>query len=201
MVLLMIGRMMGQAIPPTGTIRKLWPTDMQMFREHLLRLDPETRRNRFAMAASDAFMERYAETSFALDAVLFGYVEGATLRAAAELRIIARREAEAAFSVEDVCRRRGIGSALFERLVITARNRRLRRLYMSCLAHNRPMQALARKFEADLVFESSDVLGIVDAPAANPATYMREAADDARGFATAILDIQTRWLGLAARRP
>jgi hypothetical protein len=30
---------------------------------------------------------------------------------------------------------------------------------------------------------------------------MREAADDARGFATAILDIQTRWLGLAARRP
>jgi hypothetical protein len=65
---------------------------MQMFREHLLRLDPETRRNRFAMAASDAFMVRYAETSFALDAVLFGYVEGATLRAAAELRIIARRD-------------------------------------------------------------------------------------------------------------
>jgi len=72
---------------------------------------------------------------------------------------------------------------------------------MSCLAHNRPMQALARKFDADLVFESSDVLGIVDAPAANPATYMREAADDARGFATAILDIQTRWLGMAAKRP
>ena len=36
-----------------GSIRKLWVADTAAFRDHLLRLDPQTRRNRFGMAASD----------------------------------------------------------------------------------------------------------------------------------------------------
>lgn len=184
---------MAQSKAPEGSIRKLWPTDLPQFREHLLRLDAESRRSRFAMGASDEFLRRYAERSFALDAVIFGYFEGAALRAAAELRGMGRREAEAAFSVEPECRRQGVGTALFARLVTTARNRNLRRIYMSCLAGNRAMQTLARKFEADLVFEADDVLGVVQAERPSPTSLVGEAVADMGGFATAVLALPGRW--------
>jgi hypothetical protein len=41
----------------TGTIRKLWPTEADRFRHHLLRLDKENRRLRFAHFVSDSFIE------------------------------------------------------------------------------------------------------------------------------------------------
>ena len=40
-----------------------------------------------------------------------------------------------------------------------ARNRGLRRLYMSCLAENLKMQTIARKHEAELRFEYGEVIG------------------------------------------
>ena len=43
-----------------GSVRKLWPTETEKFRDHLLRLDKESRRLRFAHAVSDAFIEDYA---------------------------------------------------------------------------------------------------------------------------------------------
>ena len=74
-----------------------------------------------------------------------------------------------------------------------ARNRHMKRLYTSCLAYNRSMQALARKFNADLTFETDEVLGVLEAPDATSATQFNEALDDATGFATAVLDLQRRW--------
>jgi RimJ/RimL family protein N-acetyltransferase len=195
---------MGQAFEDDN-IRKLWPSDLDRFREHLLRLDPASRSSRFAMNVSDAFLERYAETSLGPSAqaqgiVVFGHFSAGGLRGAAELRPVSRREAEAAFSVEPVCRGRGIGTALFSRLIVSARNRKMKRLYMSCLVHNRAMQALASKFEAQLVFEAADVLGIVDHDGPTPATLMDEALADAKGYATAIIDLQKRWFNLLPRR-
>ena len=43
-----------------GNIRKLWPTETDKFRDHLLRLDKTSRRLRFAHGVSDAFIEDYA---------------------------------------------------------------------------------------------------------------------------------------------
>jgi len=139
-----------------GHIRKLWPADLPEFRRHLMRLDADSRRARFAMAASDEFLATYAETAFALDTILFGYFEAGEMRAAAELRMLSGQPAgmaEAAFSVEPAYRHRGLGSQLMEQLIVAARNRGVRKLYMSCLGWNRAMQALARRFSAELVFE------------------------------------------------
>jgi GNAT superfamily N-acetyltransferase len=196
---------MGQAYTDER-IRKLWPTDGAAFREHLLRLDAQSRASRFAMSVSDDFLVRYAGQSFTPEAlaqgvVMFGHFSGHAIRGAAELRPVGRREAEAAFSVEPVCRGLGIGTALFARLITTARNRRMKRLYMSCLAHNRAMQALARKFEAHLVFEAADVLGIVEGAPPSAVTVVDETLSDVSGYATAILDLQTRWFRLLPRRP
>ena len=44
-----------------GTIRKLWIGESAKYRDHLLRLDPESRRNRFGGAVSDEFIENFVE--------------------------------------------------------------------------------------------------------------------------------------------
>ncbi|MDJ1157351.1 GNAT family N-acetyltransferase [Chelatococcus sp. SYSU_G07232] len=192
----------GPADRSRGTIRKLFGTDMPLFREHLLRLDPQSRRDRFVGAVSDAYLAAYAERCFASEGLVYGYVEDGRVRGAAELQPYGEwsdLRAEAAFSVEAPWRCQGIGSALFEHLLVAARNRRVRQLAMSCLAYNRPMQALARKYRADLALERGEVVGTVATAGPTPFTLMQEAVDDARGFMSAAADLQQRiWQPLGA---
>ena len=182
----------------SGVVRRLWATDQRAFRAHLLRLDRDSRRSRFAMAVDDGFVERYAEASFRLDGVVFGYFEGSQLRAVAELRPLGEHdiaEMEAAFSVEPDWRRRGIGAALFRRVIDAARLRGKRRLYTTCLATNEAMKALALKFDGELTLEGGDVMAIVETPSPAPLDRVRGAIDDAAGFAIAVLDLERRWFG------
>ena len=65
-------------------------------------------------------------------------------------------------------------------------------MHMSCLAHNRRMQQLARKFDAELSFDFGSVVGEVEAPFPTPMSVLREVMADSQGFATAVLDAQTR---------
>ena len=88
----------------------------------------------------------------------------------------------------------GVGSALLRRTLLTARNRGYRLLHMACLADNRRMQQLARKFDAELSFDFGSVVGEVKSSRANPLSLMKELMADSHGFATAMLDLQTRML-------
>src|SRR5690349_7190194 len=136
-----------------GSVRKLWPTETERFRDHLLRLDKESRRLRFAHAVSDAFIEDYASRMTEFGSVVYGHILDGHVRGAAELRRLGDSwgtEAEAAFSVEKPYQDQGVGSELMGRVVRAARNRGIRRLYMSCLAENSKMQTIARKHEAEL---------------------------------------------------
>ena len=184
------------AISRSGSIRKLWVADTAAFRDHLLRLDPQTRRNRFGMAASDDFVRRYAETSFALDTLIHGVFVGDRLVGVGELRSLgrSRTEAEAAFSVESDWQGRGFGSQLMERVLLTARNRRIEKLYMNCLASNGQMQRLARRHGADLEYEGGDVVGLVVPETPSPASWLREVVRDGYGWASAVVDVQKRAL-------
>ena len=86
------------------------------------------------------------------------------MHGAAELRPIGGRftkQAEAAFSVENDWQSHGVGSALLERTLLTARNRGIAHLHMACLADNRRMQQLARKFDAELSFDFGEVVAEV----------------------------------------
>ncbi|WP_306223050.1 GNAT family N-acetyltransferase [Bosea beijingensis] len=176
-----------------GVIRRLWPTERDLFREHLLRLDPVTRHQRFGTVVNDAFLENYARTTFGVGGLVYGYVVDGAVRGAAELRglddIIALT-GEAAFSVEAPWRRRGVGSQLFGRLITAARNRGVRTLYLTCLPENMAMRRLAAKFEADLVGGYADVEGVIATGAPTPFTILDEALDNAKGLATMALSIQ-----------
>src|SRR5437868_14754937 len=85
-----------------GTIRKLWPTETDKFRDHLLRLDKMSRRLRFAHGVSDSFIEDYAGRTTEMGALVYAYFEGGQVRAAAELKKLGDvwgQEAEAAVAV------------------------------------------------------------------------------------------------------
>ena len=183
-----------------GVIRKLWIDRAGPYRDHLLRLDVESRRNRFGGAVSDEFIHNYIELSLGLDAVIHGFFVDGILRGVAELRPIGSgfpEEAEAAFSIEKPWQSHGVGTALLERTLLAARNRGIKLMHMACLANNRRMIDLARKFEAELKFDFGSVIGEVEAPHPTPISVWREALSDAHGFATAMLDVHARMVRTA----
>ena len=55
---------MNEATPSPVEIRRLWPSDKEMFRDHLLRLDPRSRHLRFGGGMADEFLVNYAENCF-----------------------------------------------------------------------------------------------------------------------------------------
>jgi GNAT superfamily N-acetyltransferase len=184
-------------LPDGGLIRKMWIGEAYKYRDHLLRLDPESRHRRFGGGVSDAYIRTYVDTSMWLDSIVHGFFVNGKLRGAAELRPIGGRfskQAEAAFSVENEWQSHGVGSALLERTLLTARNRGIAHLHMACLADNRRMQQLARKFDAELSFDFGEVVAEVEAPHPTPLSVVRELVSDGQGFATAILDAQSRLL-------
>ena len=184
-------------LPEGGVVRKLWVGEAAKYREHILRLDPESRRSRFAGGVSDDFIRNYVDLSLSLDAVVHGFFIGGELRGAAELRPLGIRfpnQAEAAISVEKPWQSHGVGSALLRWTLLAARNRGYGLLHMACLAENRRMQQLARKFDAELSFDFGNVVGEVESSQPTPLSLMREVMADGHGFTTAMLDLQARML-------
>ena len=180
-----------------GVIRKLWIGEAGLYRDHLLRLDMASRNSRFGGAVADDFIAGYVNTTFGLNAIVHGFFVDGVLRGAAELRPLGptfAREAEAALSIEQAWQSHGVGSALLDRTLLAARNRGIRMLHMACLANNRRMQELARKFAAELSFDFGSVVGEVAAPRPTPLSVLREMVVDGHGFATAVLDVQSRML-------
>lgn len=186
-----------EALPDGGTIRKLWIGESSQLRDHLLRLDGDSRARRFGGGVSDARVIQYADTALTPGAIVYGFLIDGTLRGVAEMRragLPLAPQAEVAFSVETPWQSHGVGSALLERTLLAARNRGIKTLHMQCLADNRRMQQLARKFDAELSFDFGEVVGEVDAPHPTPLSVVRELVSDGHGFATAILDAQSRLL-------
>ena len=190
-----------------GVIRKLWSGETHAYRDHLLRLDAESRHNRFCGTIADSIIRTYAATARGSDVIVHGFFVDGVLRGVADLRILGplnRREAEAAFSIEKRWQSLGIGSALLGRSLLAARNRGIELLHVCCLVENRRMQQLARKFEAELTFDFGTVIGKMENPHPTPLSLMQEMAVDGHSFAAAYVDFQSRLLmpvGAPAARP
>jgi GNAT superfamily N-acetyltransferase len=184
-----------EPLPDGSVIRKLWINETGAYRDHLLRLDRDSRYRRFSGTVRDDVIARHAATANELGAVVHGFFLNGMLRGAAELRHIGsvlKRDGEAAFSVEQPWQSHGVGTVLLERTLLSARNRGIKSLQMLCLAENQRMQQLARKFDAELSFDFGSVIGEVDPPRSTPLSLMREMVADGHDVATAILDEQSR---------
>ena len=67
---------------------------------------------------------------------------------------------------------RGIGTAVLRRLILSARNRKIQHLRMNCHGQNQAMQALARKFKADLRIDHAETVGDIIPRAATPSSAL-----------------------------
>src|SRR4029079_1988938 len=104
----------------------LWDREAAQDRDHLLRLESESRNNRFGGGVSDDFIADYVHLTLSLDSVVHGFFVDRHLRGAAELRMLGRSAtdgAEAAIAIEKNWQSHGVGSALLERTILAARNR------------------------------------------------------------------------------
>jgi GNAT superfamily N-acetyltransferase len=187
-------------LPDGGLVRKLWVGETDAYREHLLRLDHDSRHTRFSGAVSDEVLVRHAATAGDIGVVVHGFFVDRILRGTGELRHVGSMfsgEGEAAFSIEKPWQSHGVGTVLLERTLLSARNRGIRSLHMHCLADNRRMQQLARKFDAGLSFDFGSVVGEVDPPRYTPLSLLREALTDGHSFVSAVFDVQSRLLKAA----
>jgi RimJ/RimL family protein N-acetyltransferase len=183
-----------------GTIRRVWSQETDKFRDHLLRLDHESRRMRFGLAVSDAFIEDYASRTGEMKGIVYGFFAEGQMRAAAEMRQIGESwstDAEGAFSVEPAFQNRGIGTEMLGRIIRAARNRGVSRLYMNCLAENHKMQRICRKFEAELHFDHGEVVGRVLPALPTYLSLWEEAVDDTNGFVMAVFDMPKQIAAIA----
>ncbi len=183
-------------------VRRLWLSDLPAFQAHLHRLDPDTVRDRFGGYPSETFLDDYAKTCLSAGSFVYGYFDGDLMRGAGELRWHAGdAAAEAAISVESDWRHHGIGSALFARVLRAASNRKIATLSILCLPHNQAMLELARKFDAELHFETDEITGRLVAHRRSPAAVWREYVDDSLGFVDSLFDAQKQLLKHFLDRP
>ena len=149
-----------------GTVRILHQQEeLALLRGHLLRLDADSRRDRFHGFLDDSFIERYAAKCADDGTVIIAYIEDGVVRGAAELHPPDQSPdavPEIAFSVEARVRRQGVGSILFRKLIAEARSRGYDSLRITTGAQNQAMRALANKFGAHLTFRHGKSTGTID---------------------------------------
>jgi GNAT superfamily N-acetyltransferase len=139
--------------------------ELPLLRDHLLRLDPQSRHDRFNGFMEDGFIESYAAKCADDGTVIIAYIENGVVRGAAELHPPDQSPdalPEIAFSVEASVRRQGVGSILFRRLIKEARFKGYQTLRITTGAQNQAMRALANKFGAHLAFRQGESTGSID---------------------------------------
>jgi GNAT superfamily N-acetyltransferase len=149
-----------------GVVRTLsQQEELPLLRDHLLRLDRESRHDRFHGFMDDGFIERYAAKCAEDGTIIIAYLENGVVRGAAELHPPDRSpdsQPEIAFSVEAQLRRQGVGSILFRKVIAEARAKGYRSLRITTGAQNEAMRTLANKFGAHLTFRHGESTGSID---------------------------------------
>jgi GNAT superfamily N-acetyltransferase len=178
--------------PGFGYVRTLsQQEELPLLRDHLLRLDPESRHDRFNGYLDDSFIERYAAKCADDGTVIVAYMENGIVRGAAELHPPEQSEdlvPEIAFSVEACVRRQGVGGILLRRLLSEARWRGYRRLRVTTGAQNHAMRALASKFGAHLVFRHGESTGTIEVDQPSQAEFTKFAIDAPLTAARAVMN-------------
>ena len=165
-----------------GDVRTLTARELPLFRDHLLRLDRDSRHDRFNGALDDDFLATYAARCVSDGTIIIAYFQDGVVRGAAELHqpdLSPGSLPEIAFSVETAVRRQRVGTLLFTKLIEKARSLGYPTLRITTGAQNDAMRALAKKFGARLTFrhgESTVNIDIMPLPVAQPKTSVLDVA-------------------------
>lgn len=177
-------------------IRRLEPSEGDLFLAHLHELDFDDFRDRFNGVVNDDWLKSYIERSLA-QAIVLGAFDGDHLVAIAELHCEGAGEAgvgESAFSVASSWRRKGIGTLLITALLEAAYENGVHTVIVETGPQNVAMRELARKFGADMHSEDSMSVGRIDVEEG-----LRRAAERVEKLKPyRFLSVPEEWLALSA---
>lgn len=168
-----------------GLIRPLTPSELPNYLEHLLRLDSADRRMRFGFQIGDTGLRAHVQRIDLRTGHILALFDDLDVVAAAHIERASDDVAEFAFSVDRERRGRGVGSELFDRAVLWARNRGIRRAIVYCLNENQAMRHIARKAGVQMTVEAGEIDGRLELLPATPLSLLVEQASE-----------RSAWLGL-----
>jgi GNAT superfamily N-acetyltransferase len=170
------------SIGPNALTRELHANERPQLLTHLLALDAEDRRLRFAHALSDDGVRHYVEgIDLSRDAVFVVTDVNLAIIGAAHL---AREDghAQLGISVLPQSRRQGIGGGLLARCAARARNWGMRVMFMNCLVENAAMMRLAHKQGLKIAVSGADAEAFVRLPRADLTSLAAEAVAEQLGL-------------------
>jgi GNAT superfamily N-acetyltransferase len=132
------------------TIRPLNKDDIEAEREFILRLSPESRRNRFLSSIaspSKELLERLTNLDASSEAAFVALtVESGVQRevGVARFSAVGDGRAEFAVTVRDDWQHKGLGTLLTKHVIETARQRGIRALFSVDASENQPMKEFAK---------------------------------------------------------
>jgi GNAT superfamily N-acetyltransferase len=167
---------------PNALTRELRANERPQLLTHLLALDAEDRRLRFAHALSDDGVRHYVDgIDLSRDAIFVVTDVNLEIIGAAHL---AREDghAQLGMSVLPQSRRQGIGGGLLARCAARARNWGMRVMFMNCLVENAAMMHLARKQGLKIAVSGAEAEAFVRLPRADLTSLAVEAVAEQFGL-------------------
>ena len=156
-------------------VQQLDANHAALIADHFKTLADDDLRLRFGMPMRAEQIDRYvASINFERDVVFGVYADDLTLVAVAHLACWPGA-GELGLSVLPGHRGSGIGTALFDRAVMRARNAHIVELFMHCLAQNDAIMHIARKAGMRVVHDHSEVDAFLELEPGNPLTLGQEA--------------------------
>ena len=162
-------------------VRELHTGHREKILTHLLELSDTDRTLRFGMYTSNEVIERYVAGIDFLNDSVFGVFDS-------KLHLIGlahlgyplfgnqtNKTAEFGVSVSQTGRGKGIGSALFKRAAMHARNTNIEILYVHCLSSNKVMMHIAKKAGMDIEFSYGEADAYLRLMPPDNASIMSEA--------------------------
>lgn len=170
--------------------RKLSPADITEIKTHFLRLQPEDRRLRFFGHVGDAAIEHYCARLNWSKTVMTGYFVDGFLGAVSHLALPDQdnQSAELAISVETELQNRGVGTELLRLSLVSARNRDITRIHMTCLLENAKMRRVASKYADDYDIIGSEILAHTRQDKSDFSSQLEESLNDGMAAFRTLLD-------------
>jgi GNAT superfamily N-acetyltransferase len=170
--------------PKMILVLELNQSHLEMVRTHLLDLGENDRRLRFGMHASDQFINSYVNGFNFVKDSFFGVIDsslkviGLAHLAYGSENTSQSHTAEFGVSVSENGRGFGVGTALFKRSAIHARNTNISILYVHCLSSNAAMMHIARKAGMAVEYAYGEADAYLSLPPSDPQSIILEAMQD-----------------------
>lgn len=161
----------------TLPVHNLNDSHVGLLKRHFDELADDDVRLRFGSLLNHDARHAYVDSiRFARDAVFGVYTDDLALLGVGHLACF-NGAAELGISVLAPYRGHGIGTALFNRAAIRARNLQIVELFMNCLAQNGAIMHIARKAGMRIVIEDAGADAYLELPPGNPLTIGQELAE------------------------